>query len=887
MTKKITLLFLLFVICYASLAQSVTIQADNNTSCGEPNGAIHVSIIGGEVIDYSFEWRKNGQILNPVTILGYAAGSSSVSLVNLSSGFYSVKVTNNSNSSIVGIMEITLEDVVQIPELSVQPVSNTSCAVNYNGTLTASVTNGEAADHSFTWYDGEGTGGSIIGNSATLTQLAGGYYTVKVTNLMTACVSVVGATVSDEPAVPAVMVNTTSNTNCGSSPNGSLTASTEGPAAQYTFAWYEGLVASGQVVSANATLTNVTGGNYTVKVTGIGTGCSATVTGQVANDYPEGIVIEKTDNTSCGVPNGSLSASVSCATSGYTFEWYAGTNTSGPVLSTGPVATALSAGTYTLRVTDNSSSSEVGVVQTMVLDVAVLPMVEIGHTPNTSCVDLPNGSLTATVTNGNASDHSFNWYQNGNLIGTGSTLIQVGSGMYSIQVTNLITSCSTESNITIADAPAVPEVTVNTTSNTTCGSSPNGSLTASTEGSPAQYTFEWYAGVNASGDVLSTNATLTNVAAGNYTVRVISVNTGCSATVTAEVVDDCQNIIVGSVDNTSCGVPNGSASASVNGSTSGYTFNWYAGLNASGDVLTSGAVATGLSAGNYSVRVIKQSNSSEIGIVQVMVADATQLPQVVVQSTSNSSCTVNANGSLTALPEGGAGDHSFAWYQGVNAEGDVIGTSSTLTGVSAGTYTVKVTNNNTSCITITGSTISDEPATPPVVTVTTINNTDCFSSTPNGSLTAASEGPASQYTFEWYDGVNTSGETLASSATLSDVAAATYTVKVVDITTGCESVVSAQVADNCELITGNVTNKGETSVAFSYYPNPATTTFNIVSKVNATLSLIDIHGTTIFKRNVSASAEPSSIDLSGVKPGMYVLRVRNGKRTMHYQVVVK
>lgn len=364
--------------------------------------------------------------------------------------------------------------------------------------------------------------------------------------------------------------------------------------------------------------------------------------------------------------------------------------------------------------------------------------------------------------------------------------------------------------------------------------------------------------------------------------------TFCSLFLVLCFVARAQQVMVETTPNTSCAVPNGSATASVDGSTLGYTFEWY--TADSTPIGSSGPVVTNLAAGNYLVIVRDASTSAVVGTAQGVVMDAITLFEVTVQSAANTTCTVTPNGSLTALINGVAAgpDYVFAWYAGTVAEGTVIATGPSLTQQAGGTFTVQVTNIITGCFSTVSAVIADAPSVPVVVTINSVSNTNCLSS--NGSLTVTTQGPATDYTFAWYAGTEIFDPVLSTNATLSNVVAGNYTVAVTDVISGCVTVATASVAEDCQFSnSGNdiIHNQKKADPSVSFYPNPASTTLFIVSQVNASVSLIDKDGTNLGQLNVSPSATPFAFDVSNVKSGKYFLLVREAATTRSYQVVVK
>ncbi|MCO5726095.1 SprB repeat-containing protein, partial [Robiginitalea marina] len=121
-----------------------------------------------------------------------------------------------------------------------------------------------------------------------------------------------------------------------------------------------------------------------------------------------------------------------------------------------------------------------------------------------------------------------------------------------------------------------------------CNGGEDGSATVTPSGGVGEYTFLWSDG--------QTTATADNLSAGTYSVTVTDANqnqTSCQVTIGEPVELTC----VASVENqiSANGASDGSASVAPTGGTPDYTYLWSNGAT--------GATATGLSAGTYSVTV--------------------------------------------------------------------------------------------------------------------------------------------------------------------------------------------------------------------------------------------------------------------------------------------
>jgi hypothetical protein len=593
--KKIFLLCLVLITTAHFSFGQLMVEVTHNTNCTSPNGSASASV-GGVISGYNFEWYDettapvfNGPIVN-----------------NLSPGTYSVKVTDQANSEI-GTAQFMIMDQVTMPEVTMHSVPNTACDMSvYNGEVSVTVNNADVASHAFQWYSGSNTNTVIVGaQTATLSQIPSGNYSVAVQNIATGCVTVKTDYVADAPAFPMVSINDIMmNTNCMGSPNGSLTANAA--PGNLLFEWYAGMEVFGEALASGQTLEHLTQGTYTVKVTDMNTSCVGLATAELGEDCTI-TVVERINNTSCDMPNGSVSVSVAGETEGYIFEWY---DDMGLPFHSGPVATDLSPGDYTVVVKNQSDLSELGTLEISILDQTIYPAITVEATANTACDDtLANGTAIVSISNGLADDHSFKWYAGigtaGDVIGTTSTPGNMSAGDYTVTVKNLASGCVTMEHVVIEDHPHGLLVTVSSTDNTSCFNLPTGKLTANTEASGINYSFEWYSGPAAEGDILGTGGTLNSLEGGIYTVKVTAIASACDTIVTSQVDNNFTFPVatISVVNNTTCAPANGSLTVSTEGPAADYNFGWFEGTEFDGTYLGTEPSLNNLSSGVYSVVV--------------------------------------------------------------------------------------------------------------------------------------------------------------------------------------------------------------------------------------------------------------------------------------------
>jgi hypothetical protein len=213
--------------------------------------------------------------------------------------------------------------------------------------------------------------------------------------------------------------------------------------------------------------------------------------------------------------------------------------------------------------------------------------------------------------------------------------------------------------------PSTAGLTVTSTSITpaTCGS--NGGASVAVSGGSGNYSITWYTNPNQYGN------TATNISGGSYLVSVIDSIAGMcgNALITIPYTGP---VVTASSTPVNC-QNNGTATASVSGGTSPYTYSWSpSGGNA--------ATASNLPAGSYVVSVTDATGCTVSASVTVV--NVSNL--AVVVSVVPDSCP-SPSGAATAAVTGGQPPYSYTWMPG-NL------TTSTISGVPSGTYTLTITD---------------------------------------------------------------------------------------------------------------------------------------------------------------------------------------------------
>lgn len=328
-----------------------------------------------------------------------------------------------------------------------------------------------------------------------------------------------------------------------------------------------------------------------------------------------------------------------------------------------------------------------------------------------------------------------------------------------------------------------------------------------------------------------TTQTATNLVAGTYTVMILDGN-GCSYTRTVAVTESATTFSITSVSATSlsCGsASTATAQVSVTGGNTPYVYTWTNATPVSTTLTTNSN--TGLPAGNYSVSV--RDNNGCVLTATTTVAK----PNVVISvNTSSLLCGTTANGSATVTSVTGAtGPFTYSWTPSAQ-------TSSVATGLSAQTYTLRVTDNASCAI---SQTLSIDA---PSISLTTANTT-CTLSTGSATVTSVNGSAGAPYTYSWTPSAQT-----ASVAT--GLAAGNYTVTVRD-NANCPITRTLSIASNqptltvatSSLLCGTLANGSATVTSvtgatgpFTYTWTPSAQTSSVASNLGSGTYSVTVKG---------------------------------------------
>ncbi len=271
--------------------------------------------------------------------------------------------------------------------------TNVSCFGGSNGAINVNASGG-IGPYSYSWTPN-------IGNGASVNNLLAGTYSVSILDVNN-CPGSISITIT-QPSVPLSLTTSSTSTLCGTA-NGSVTANGIGGTAPYNYLWTPG---NGNT----ATVSNLSAGAYSIVITDAN-GCTSNSTATVSNSNGPTVSCVVSNISCFGGTNGAAMAQVSGGTSPYTYAWT-------PSGGTNATASNLSAGTYTVQVTDN-----IGCIGTTSVSITEPTQIIITETIIPSSCTTDNGSVSVVVTGGTG-PYTYTWNPSGQ---TGTNISNLAPG---------------------------------------------------------------------------------------------------------------------------------------------------------------------------------------------------------------------------------------------------------------------------------------------------------------------------------------------------------------------------------------------------------------------------------------------------------------------------
>ena len=401
----------------------------------------------------------------------------------------------------------------------------------------------------------------------------------------------------------------------------------------------------------------------------INSGVPTVLSHQILNGPPGSGPYTSTWASTCG---GSFSPNPSTAT-GMGFP-YTSSTTFNP-----PIVTVPTPCNINITVTD-ACGRQTNISKSVIIQPCTLTF--NNTTTNVTCNGLSDGSISMNIT-GSSGTFSWNWSRvsGGMDSGTGVSIPNLSAGTYNVTVTapgncsGTFTALITQPNVITATP---------TPTNYLCFGQTGGINLSVTGGTPG-YTYDW----SNDGPETPDNdpKDLTGVTAGTFTVTITDLH-GCTASTSATVTGPLSGISTSATKtNVSCtGGSNGSIDLSVSGGTPAYSYSW-SNLPGSPDPQDQ----TGLPAGTYTVTVTDNNGCTNTRSETITQPAALTISLLKADPTCppGANPPVNSDGSIDLSVSGGTPVYTYSWS---NLPGSPD--PQDQTGLTAGTYTVTVTDAN-------------------------------------------------------------------------------------------------------------------------------------------------------------------------------------------------
>jgi subtilisin-like proprotein convertase family protein len=777
-------------------------------SCfGANDGSICLSFFGGNP---SFAWSTN---------------ETTSCIDNLSSGFYSVTVTEGDCETIIEDIEIKEPEILSV----LADLQMPSCTDASNGSIALTVFGG-TAPYDYNWE-------AIFFNSNMVDNLSQGTYSVTITD-RNDC-QLIQHFELNAPDPIEISIDTLVNISCTGLTDGMVKVNVSGGTPPYQYQWSNNSTAPLNV--------NLMIGTYDLTVTDFND-CEQTFSINITEPSPIELSLVTTNNPECvGEKDGSILVEASGGTIPYTYSWNIPGDSS--------LLENLAVGNYTAYVTDINNCPP----DTLEIELNAISVLDLEVSINAPhCIGQETGSISL-IPQGTAPFH-YQWERGDttsdiNALAVGEYFVRIEDGQGCLYDTSLVIDapqvfgvdfnvvqptcagdedglidvnifvpggtppyqppisyqwndgfmgnirigiedgdyavsiidaqgCEYQSDTIIIQAPDELELGLEGLGLISCHGDTTGFIEVGVRGGLTPYTYNWV-GQN------TTTEDIYNIGAGEYRLLVLDANScpvdtlftlvepnPLTVAINVQAEEDCEGGVVEEI----CGL--------INGGISPYTLSWNDGSNET--------CIDNPPPADYILSVTDANGCTEISIPR-KVKEFTEAFQLDTFYVEDVSCRGLNDGCAIATVSGGTSNYRFHFSGGCIIESDT--STFKCSGLSPGNYRVTVTDLTNGCVDVSEWEIIAEPD---VLEFKrdSIESVDCFGSNDGGIFTSASGG-IGPYTFYWQDEM---GNTLPDSIPdINHLVAGQYTGYIIDAN-GCKDSIAATIPSLNELIRDTLVN---------------------------------------------------------------------------------
>lgn len=831
------------------LGLGATINAMIPTCFEDCNGSLTVQVSENGVIinnpgpEYSFQWSNMETTQTINNLCGSATN-------------FSVTVTGPNNCSATASGALSTPSEIQPGAM----ITDATCSGQNDGQIQLNITGGTPT-YTSAWP------GLGLTNSVNIVDASDGIYENIITD-MNGCVDTFFHEVG---AVKVLSLDETlTELLCSGDSNGeiSVVASTSGGTSNsYDFNWIGAPPPGPASNTANtSTISNLETGIYQVFLTD-DEGCQTDETFNLTEPDSIAITLIETINETCTTGNdGAATVGVTGGIYPYTYDW-------GIVGQADSTLSNVTAGIYTLTLTDDNACS-----QTFEVEVGAPqpPIVTALLDDTLDCADDTDGTLTIETTPGSAPISEIEWSTGSN----DATITGLAPGEYQVTVTAEDGCFTLDTALVIA--PDTLSVTSLTTTPTNCPGQGGGAVAIIVEGGTPDYVFEWSTGLSTVGT--GSNISGGNITAGVYSVTVSDAN-GCPSLVQNDIiVEDPPSIEADFTDINpvscfnSAGVPPDGGATIVpfyeddpaNNQGQTWFVSWQTLDNPPTIFLQENGVFT--STANNLPQDEQFIIVSDGQCADTFSVNIPSPPPLVATGTAESvSCFGDTDGSVTVIAEGGTEPYTYQW-----STGDVDVT--TVDNLPPGEVSTTIFDANNCTFTFLSEV--DEPD--PFVAFLLLESQDsvsCFEGNDAIISIGTSGGNPGVLTYTWEGDIADPSESVATG-----VGPGSYAVTVTD-ERGCSDELTTLISQpepitfefSVDTITcnggnaiiqidtvmgGTVDNYVEYTYQLNINPNPLQVTFNQnIGAGDYTISVFDVNGCEVRDSFLLTEPNPLSVDL--------------------------
>ena len=595
-------------------------------------------------------------------ILNLNSNEDVISIDQLESGFYDINITSNNgcqNSLTLVVDEYTpLNATVTTPSESlVYSGFDLSCSDAEDGWINVEVTGGYG-NYTYTWSDGSST--------QNLENLSEGLYSLVISDEYGCSINIEEELIAPELFEASVV---TTNVSCNNLSDGEAELIISGGIPPYS-----------NVLSQ---LSNLAPGTYSEIITDLN-GCQIPIEYDITEPDQITVSVIQSDYSTYGVlcngsNNGFIDITVEGGTGLYSYSWSNGSNSED--------LTGIGPGTYDLIVSDENGCDESVSITISEPDILSISSTQSNFSGfGISCNGESDGFIDITVSGGTG-NYSYAW-NNGSI---SEDLSNINAGTYDVIVTDE-NGCVVQSSFFI-DQPD-PLIISSVLSDFTgygisCYGENNGSIDITVSGGVEPYSYSWNNG--------ETTQDLVNLSSGTYELTVLDSQNCISSSVQFEI-DEPDDIFISYLTSSYNGYGLSASNSSdgfiditVTGGTGTYTFSWNNGETTE-DLIDIGE-------GTYSLIATDSNNCFE----ELLDFEITAPPPITLSISTpllgwdfengfETNLSYGASdGSIDLNVTGGQPPYIYEW---TNSNGEIISNDEDIFDLSADTYFVSVTDDN-------------------------------------------------------------------------------------------------------------------------------------------------------------------------------------------------